>query len=403
MGAVVRKFIFWSHLAVGLAATVTILVMCVTGVLMTYERQIQTMVDRAGLRSRPPTPGAQPLKMEGVLTRVRAVKGIDPEYVTVFSGDRQPVEVYLNREAGSVYADAYTGAVLGEPSYATARFFREVRAWHRWLGVSGPNRPRFRALIDASNCVLLFLTIFGLYLWFPRKLTWRHFRAVLLFRPGMTGRARDFNWHNVIGLWAAVPLVLIVWTGMAMSYPWAKRLTYQAAGTPIQKPPKQSEPAPEEHADDAQPVPFEARLLGLESLMARAQRQSPEWKAITLEIPDTATDPVDFTIDMSGYDAIGKSADLELDRSGNVLSFSAAASKGVTAKSFIRYGHTGELWGVPGQTAAGLGTLGGGFLVWTGLSLSLRRFRSWRTREAKRAPGVAVGTSLGLRTTREAA
>jgi uncharacterized iron-regulated membrane protein len=403
MGAVVRKFIFWSHLAVGLAAGVTILVMCVTGVLMTYERQIQSIADRAGLRLLPPGPHAQPLPVESVVARVRAAKGIDPEYVSVFSGDRQPVEVYLNRETGSVYADAYTGAIVGEPSSGTAQFFREVRAWHRWLGVRGPNRPKFRALIDASNCVLLFLTVFGLYLWLPRKWTWRHFRAVLLFRPGMAGRARDFNWHNVIGLWAAIPLVLIVWTGMAMSYPWAKRATYRAAGTPIQKPAAESKPASEEHADNAQPVALEARLSGLEPLMARAKRQSPGWKAITLEIPDTVTEPVDFTIDMSGYDAVGKSADLELDRSGNVLSFSAAGSERVTAKSFIRYGHTGELWGVPGQTAAGLATMGGGFLVWTGVSLSFRRLRSWRTRKAKHAAGAAIGRSAGLKTTREAA
>jgi uncharacterized iron-regulated membrane protein len=51
----------------------------------------------------------------------------------------------------------------------------------------------------------------------------------------------------------------------------------------------------------------------------------------------------------------------------------------VTARRFIRYGHTGELWGVPGQTIAGLASLGGAFLVWTGIALSMRRFRSWRT------------------------
>lgn len=367
----------------GLAASVTILIMCVTGVLMTYERQIQSFTDRAGLQSHPPTPASQPLPIENLVARVRGAKGVDPEFVTVFSGRQQPVAVYLNRDMGAVYADAYTGAIIGAPSAATAKFFRDVRAWHRWLGVNGSNRSRFRALIDASNLILLFLAVFGLYLWMPRQWTWRHIRAVLLFRPGASGHARDFNWHNVIGFWSTVPLLVIVWTGVAMSYPWAKRLTYRAAGTPIQRRAEGESPA-DGQADISDPVPTEARFSGLDPLMDRARQQAPGWKGIALEIPDSATDPVGFTIDMSGYDGVGKSAELELDRSGKVLSFTAAGSEAATAKSFIRYGHTGELWGVPGQTLAGLASLGGIFLIWTGVSLSLRRLRSWRSRQAKR-------------------
>jgi uncharacterized iron-regulated membrane protein len=402
MRATVRKALFWSHLAIGLTAAITILILCLTGVLMTYERQIHNFIDRAGLRSHPPAPGAQPLPIENLIARIRAAKSIDPEYATVFSGVRRPVEVYLNRDAGSVYADAYTGAIVGEPSRATAWFFREVRAWHRWLGVRGPNRSHFRALMDASTCVFLFLTMFGLYLWAPKQWTWRHIRAVLLLRTGMTGRARDFNWHNTIGFWSAIPLAVILWTGMAMSYPWAKRLTNRAAGTPIQKP-AEAESTSKEHMDTAERAPFKARISGLDPLLARAEQQVQGWRAVTLKIPSTAAEPVDFTIDMSGYNAIGKSAHLELDRSGSVLSYEAAGSEGITAQSFIRYGHTGEVWGVTGQTMAGLATLAGGFLVWTGVSLSLRRLRSWRTRKARYALREAIDKRPGVKAARQAA
>lgn len=40
--------------------------------------------------------------------------------------------------------------------------------------------------------------------------------------------------------------------------------------------------------------------------------------------------------------------------------------------------HTGEAFGFAGQTVAGLASLGGCFLVWTGLAMAWRRFRSWR-------------------------
>jgi hypothetical protein len=42
-----------------------------------------------------------------------------------------------------------------------------------------------------------------------------------------------------------------------------------------------------------------------------------------------------------------------------------------------RIAHTGEGAGVVGQTVAGLASLGDAFLVWTGISLALRRLRAW--------------------------
>jgi membrane-associated phospholipid phosphatase len=40
--------------------------------------------------------------------------------------------------------------------------------------------------------------------------------------------------------------------------------------------------------------------------------------------------------------------------------------------------------GIPGQTIAGFVTGGAVVLVWTGIALTLRRFRAWIGRRAKR-------------------
>src|SRR6185312_12849638 len=67
--------------------------------------------------------------------------------------------------------------------------------------------------------------------WLPRKWSWRNVKATLLFRGGLSGRARDFNWPNVIGIWCAVQLFLIVLSGVVMSYPWANNLSYRLTGS----------------------------------------------------------------------------------------------------------------------------------------------------------------------------
>ena len=49
-------------------------------------------------------------------------------------------------------------------------------------------------------------------------------------------------------------------------------------------------------------------------------------------------------------------------------------------RTILRFAHTGEVLGLPGQTIAGIASAGGVVLVYTGLALSLRRFVAWRRR-----------------------
>jgi uncharacterized iron-regulated membrane protein len=51
----------------------------------------------------------------------------------------------------------------------------------------------------------------------------------------------------------------------------------------------------------------------------------------------------------------------------------------------MRFAHTGEVLGLPGQTVAGIVSAGGAVLVWTGLALAWRRCRSWMGRTRRRS------------------
>ena len=52
-----RTLIFWPHLIAGVVAGAIVLIMSVTGVLLTYERQLIAWSD-SGFRSSPPAQGA---------------------------------------------------------------------------------------------------------------------------------------------------------------------------------------------------------------------------------------------------------------------------------------------------------------------------------------------------------
>jgi uncharacterized iron-regulated membrane protein len=400
----IRKFFFWTHLCLGLIAGVFVLVMCVTGILAAYRPQLETLLNHWGVSSQPPSPGARPLPIEVLAERVRRSTGADPQSVTVYSGSGKSVDFYLGRRAGTVYTDAFTGAIIGRPSRQVFRFFGQVNNWHGSLGVNGPNHELGTAIMDAANFVCLYLAVFGLYLWLPRRWTWRHFRAGLVFRTDLGGKARDFNWHNVIGFWTLVPLVVMVWTGVALSYSWAGEATVRALSH-LPAPPAASGFRALEMADsDADPDPFVTRVAGLGALLERAKLRVPDWKSIDFDIPDFMAAPVTFTLDPTGARvAKGSLATrLQLARTGEELSFRPPPP--MRGRSIYRFSHTGEMWGFWGQTVAMLGCLGGVFLVWTGISLSIRRFAAWlgRRRRSKERAGSdlqgakVLGTPSGM-------
>lgn len=369
---VLRKILFWSHLAAGCLAGIVVLIMSVTGVLLAYQRQITNWMDR-DVRSRAAATSLPRLNIEEMLSRISGENAAAPSAITVRADPSAPAEVSYGREHVWL-VDVYTGAVLGESAPATRAFFQRVENWHRWLGADSANRPAGRAVTGACNFAFLLLVISGPFLWLPR--------GPLRFRGGLSGRARDFNWHNVIGIWSAAPLLVIVVSGLVMSYPWANNLLYRLTGN---APPVQGggpRPAAESRA--------ESFIAGLNSAWARAERQAPGWQSVTLRAPASSRAPLTFTIDTGSGGRPDLRSQLTLDRrSGEIIRWEPFASynAGRRLRSWFRFLHTGEAGGIAGQSIAGIASAGAAMLVWTGLWLAARRLARWsvRVRAAKQS------------------
>ena len=371
-----RKVLFWGHLVCGVVAGVIILLMSVTGVLLTYEKQMTLWADTHNYQITVPA-GAVRLPVEDLIAKVQSAQNAAPTGITVRANATTPVAFSFDR-GRTVYANPYTGEVLGEGSPAMRNFFHVVTDWHRWLGTEGAGRAVGRAITGVCNLAFLFIVVSGLYLWFPRKWNWVQFKNILWFRRGLPSKARDFNWHNVIGFWSLVPLFLIVISGVVISYPWASNLVYRVAG---EAPPQQPARPPGQGG-----APATISTEGLNQLWTRAEQHSSGWNSVSLRLPNSADAPLAFTIDHGTGVEPQKRATLTLDRkTGNVTKWEPFSSftAGRQLRTFLRFAHTGEVGGFTGQTIAGIVSLGGAVLVWTGLALAWRRFRAWKTRRAK--------------------
>jgi uncharacterized iron-regulated membrane protein len=360
----IRTVFFWIHLTAGVCAGLVILVMSVTGAALMYERQVLASAD-SGYRSAA-APGRARLPLETIVTSLRqSIRGPQPSSVIIRPAADAPVTIAAGTR--TLYLDAYSGRVLGEASRTGARgVMSRLREWHRWLGASTEDRATARAVTGWCNLIFLGLVCSGMYLWLPRRWTWQHVRAIATFRGGLRGKARDFNWHNVIGIWSAVPLFFVVLSALPISFSWANAAVYRAVG---------EEPPPAARAQpSAQERSREVDVAGLDRAFARAAMQTRDWRSITARLPASDRGYV-FTIDRGDGGQPHLRDTLTVAATGEVVRFEPFSGQtlGRRLRTLSRFTHTGEVLGVVGQTVAGVVSAGGAVLVWTGLALAFRR------------------------------
>src|SRR5947207_3988819 len=88
-----RKIIFWCHLPVGVIAGLVILLMSVTGILLTYERQITAWADSRNNQTITIPSDTNRLSVEILLTKVRERQPITVSTITLRSDSAAPVAV----------------------------------------------------------------------------------------------------------------------------------------------------------------------------------------------------------------------------------------------------------------------------------------------------------------------
>ncbi len=394
-----RTIIFWPHLITGVAAALVVFMMSVTGVVLTYEMQMNQWALRHYRAN--PSPGDQPLAIPELMAKVSEAKpDFEPSSLRFLSDPAEPVLMSKGRRE-RIYVDRYSGEVLGDGSTKMRSFMSTMMTWHRWFALTGENRSIGRAITGACNLGFLFLVVSGFYLWFPRNWSNRALRNVTWFRTGLRSKARDFNWHNVIGFWTAIPLFIVVLTAVVISYSWAGDLIYVFAGeSPPQRSRSHARPqravtgerprvvpasaiqgnGPSVATADVNkkpPAPLPLNLEALDRLVESASKDTPDWNILTLSVPESGVQPVSITVDSGTGRQVQKRVTLKYDpNSGEVLERDLFSDRSRTRqwRSWTRFAHTGEHYGLLGQTIAGIASLGACFLVWTGVTLSWRRF-----------------------------
>ncbi|MDV7145218.1 PepSY-associated TM helix domain-containing protein [Tropicimonas sp. TH_r6] len=394
-----RKILFWSHLVTGIAAGLVILLLSVTGLLLTYEVQmIHWAENRFGVEGA----GAGPLSADA-LAEIAVLETGGAVTELVFENDPSASVLASSGRDGKIFLDPYSGEVLSDTPTAIEGFFGSVTHLHRWLSFSGPSKTG-GAITGAANLLFGFLLLSGAYLWLPKLWRWGMLKMRILFRRSYpNAKARDFAWHHVFACWAAIPLFFIIFSGVVISYSWASDLVQAAFGEAVHTeedgaqghgPGKgmgagmgrgRGRSGGDDHATGSLAIAEEG--VGLQAVLDTAAAHDPAWNRITLTLPrGDAAEMVSAKLDTGTGKQAARQETLAISQeTGEVTGVSSLAdrSAAMRARIWLRFVHTGEVYGIIGQTIAGLASLAGIFMVYTGLALSYRRLIRPLFRRAK--------------------
>ena len=202
-----RKLLLTLHLWAGLIAALFLIILGVTGSLMVFEDEIDHALN-------PKLTWVHPSGNRLSLTAMKAaMEKAYPGY-TVFGFNIPPREdvawgASLNKATrGSglgVAFNQYTGEILGTNADRN-EFVGRLHQFHLRLLMGDTGRT----IVGWAGPFLLFLSITGLVLWWPRKIVGVNWNS--------SGTKINFDLHQALGIWSSVFLLLFALTAIVIRW-----------------------------------------------------------------------------------------------------------------------------------------------------------------------------------------
>ena len=366
----IRKTFFWLHLIIGCSAAIFIFLMSITGVALTYERQMIKPAERSDYPTAP-TSSAKLLPMSEILAIANTYPTKKTAVIVVENQSNAPIIVKDGRKKVA-YLNPYTGEEMAIPGQGTKIFLGKLRAFHRWLTLDGKFSEMGRWVNGIANIIFLVLILSGLYLWLPKRFNSRAFKQRLTLSGNYPNKsARNSQWHNVFSIYMAPILFVLVVTAFFFSFKWPGNTLKTLVST--------------ESVALAKPVEISAQQGALQlpvgQQLAKVKALYPEWQNIQFSLESAPFDSKVYKVDQGNGGEPQKKLKVLLNTlTGEVLQQQKFEQLSTYSKlrSYIRFTHTGEAFGLFGQTIAGLASLLACLLVYTGAMLSWRRWRNSR-------------------------
>jgi uncharacterized iron-regulated membrane protein len=367
------------HLYLSLAAGLVILIACLTGAILVFEKDLQMALNKnryyveAGTNKQPVDQLVQQVKTNYPGAKINSVKtyedGTRSSEINITLSPTNSEDQITNKQksppqqpAYTIFINPYTGDILDQYSYRETWFY-QVFALHRWL-LGGQNSIG-KLIVGISTFIFLFILITGVILWWPK--TKKILKRRLNIKWSAGWKRINHDMHLVFGFYSAIFLFIFAFTGLAWSFEWFNKGIYTVTNSPLKPPP----PPKSNYTPDAKNISFEDAL-------ATARTVYSDVKFYNLSAPKDSAET--FTVTALRHNAIHESATdaVYIDQySGQVAGTMAfhERSLGAQVRSSFKPVHTGSIWGTPSKIVAFIVCLFGASFPVTGTIMWINRTR----------------------------
>lgn len=379
-----RRYIFWMHLAAGVIVGLHIAILCLTGAAIAFKEELVEWAERDARRVAVPNNISARLSLSEIMDSIQ-VQQYGQAVMAVAIKNDAGAAIAVTLESGkTLYVNPWNGSVRVPGSEAVNDTMQFLTRVHRWLALTGDFKSAGKFIAGISNLALLLLAISGIYLWWPRRWSWRHLKAVSVPNMRLKGRAWQFNLHSSIGIWCAPILILLTLSAIPISFSSVDSVLFRISGDKL---PKRT---PHTRDPLIKTVPG-VSVIAFDQILTETVKLYPNWQSLVLiksrkintqhknEMTDVQvlrsqvwpkTAPPTITADNATGAIIKNTAFADL-------------SPGRQIRYWTRYLHTGKAFGIMGQALAAIGAISGLLLVYSGYKLSWYRFKAiWNKNSA---------------------
>ncbi|HEY9197314.1 MAG TPA: PepSY-associated TM helix domain-containing protein, partial [Mucilaginibacter sp.] len=352
------------HLYLSLAAGIVIFCSCLTGTMLVFEKEIEHTLHPERYEINPQNdrlPVAQ-LAQSALKQHPKARLAT----VMIYNNPSQTVEIglivpekkkqehkpalgkkeqpkggakdkgkYVARPNLTVFVNPYTGQVTGEYNRRQS-FLYTVEMLHRFL-LAGKDSAG-DVIVGICTLLFLFILITGIILWWPKTKAVMKQRLKIKWDGSTKRLVHDL--HLVTGFYTSLFLVVIVLTGLVMSFTWANKALFALTGSAfVKEQPKAPQSTLLPHAKS---ITVDDALKALSGKISTLQY-------VTVRMPkDSASS---YSIVVLPVHAIETAADTYFvdQYTGSIVGSQLFAGKslGQRVRSFVKPVHTGSVYGLP--------------------------------------------------------
>lgn len=222
-GYTFRKFINDVHLWLGVASSLVLFLVCLSGTIYTFRHEIEEMIEPEKFYIE--TVSGKPIPYAELIEATAKTTGGKVTRISYYNDPHKPYELQVSKSkedkrGETYYVNPYNGAILGTGKGPATEFFMFFFKMHRWMLL---DQSIGRPIVGAATLIFVVLCISGFILWLPKKI-----KGIKSFKQGLTIKF-DAKWkrinhdlHNTLGFYSFILILIMALTGLNWSFEWYK-------------------------------------------------------------------------------------------------------------------------------------------------------------------------------------